>query len=67
MTSEVPAQQGNLTYSIFRQQTIVFHPPGFNPWRQISQAAMHQKQQISRHPDTTHCLKALQSCFYLPV
>lgn len=61
-TCDLPAQLtlGNLPYSIFLQQITLFSSPTLqSPQRQTSQVAVPQKERISHHPDTTHCLKSM--------
>lgn len=48
---------GNLAH-FFASKLFFISPHASAPRRQVSHLALHHKQQISRHPDATRCLKA---------
>lgn len=60
-TCKIPAQStlGNLVYSVFRQQIILFPPPPFNSLKSDFPSCNPPEATDFLTPDTPYCLKAM--------
>lgn len=60
-TCKIPAQStlGNLVYSVFCQQIILFPPPHFNPLKSDFPSRNPPEATDFLTPDTPYCLKAM--------